>query len=144
MREARMAVAAGVTPGRQTAGRMTAGGWRRGRLALAGAFAILALGCGMIDQYTGVKTACELKGVGVAAQADILAVWETGIRVNDEPVIGLKVRVLADDRPPFEAEIPRALISFLSVPQFQPGKQVPVVFDPKNPTKIGLDIYRCH
>jgi hypothetical protein len=114
-------------------------------LALLLGAAVPLAGCfGLIDQMVGVNTACQLKTTGVAAQAEILSIWETGISVNDEPVIGLRVRVLADDRPPFEADIKHALISFLTVPQFQPGNKVPVVFDPQNPANIGLDIYRCN
>ncbi|MEO8505054.1 MAG: hypothetical protein ABI609_14235 [Acidobacteriota bacterium] len=111
--------------------------------ALGSLCLLLTLGCGMVDRVTGVKTACDLRATGVPAQAEILAIWETGWSVNNEPVIGIRVRVLADDRAPFEAEIPKALIGILQVPQFQPGRQVPVVYDPRDPSKVGLDIYTC-
>jgi uncharacterized protein DUF3592 len=113
------------------------------RFAFVLAGASLALACGMIDRMTGVKTACDLRASGIPAQAEILSIWETGISVNEEPVIGIRLRVLAEDQPPFEATIPKALIGRLQVPQFQPGSHVPVIYDPKNPSRVGLDIYAC-
>jgi len=107
------------------------------------AIAILASACGTIDRLTGVKVACDLRASGVAARAEILAVWETGISLNHEPVIGLRVRVMPPDGADFEAEIPKALIGQLQIPQFQPGKIVPVVYARNDATKIGLDVYTC-
>jgi hypothetical protein len=112
-------------------------------LAVAIAFALPLGGCGLVDSMDGVNTACKMKTTGIAAQAEILSTWETGMRVNDEPVIGMHVRVLADDRPPFEVDIKRSLVDIIHIPQFQPGSKVPVIYDPKDPTKIGLDVYRC-
>jgi hypothetical protein len=106
------------------------------------AVALLALACGTIDRMTGVTTACDLRASGIPAQAEILSIWDTGTTINNDPVIGMKLRVLAEDRPPFEAPIPRALIGRLQVPQFQPGSQVPVIYDPKT-LQVGLDIYTC-
>jgi len=103
----------------------------------------LTLGCGMVDRWTGVKTACDLRPDGVPARAEILAIWDTGISVNGQPVIGMRVRVMPLDRAEFEAEIPKALIGRLQVPQFQPGKIVPVVFARGDASKIGLDVYPC-
>jgi hypothetical protein len=112
-------------------------------LALVGALALSLGGCGLIDSIDGVSMACSMKKTGVAAQAEIMSIWQTGMEVNHDPVIGLHVRVLAEDRPPFEADIKRALIPMIHIPQFQPGSQVPVIYDPKDTTKIGLDVYSC-
>lgn len=109
----------------------------------AAAACLLLTACGTIDRVTGVRTACELRAHGAAARAEILAVWETGWSVNDEPVIGLRVRVEPSDRPPFEAVIAKALVDRVHVPQFQPGAIVPVVFDAADPAKVGLDVYAC-
>jgi len=82
----------------------------------------------------------DLVATGVSAQAEILEHWETGIKVNDEPVIGLRVRVKPADRPPYEATIKRVLISQLEIPQFQPGAVIPVRFDPKDPSRVSIDL----
>jgi hypothetical protein len=100
-----------------------------------------ALGCGTIDRLTGVSEARELHASGVAAEAEILSLWDTGITVNQDPVIGLKVEVRAADRPPYPATIEKSLVSRLDVPRFQPGRIVPVRFDPKNPARVALDLY---
>jgi hypothetical protein len=108
-------------------------------LAVAG----LAAGCGMIDRMSGVATARELQASGIAAEAEILSIWETGIKVNDEPVIGLKVTVKPPDgRPAYEATIPKSLVRFVDIPQFQPGKVIAVRIDPKNPSIVAIDVYK--
>jgi hypothetical protein len=106
-------------------------------LAAAG----LAAGCGLIDRVTGVSVARELQASGIAASAEILSVWGTGMNLNDDPVIGLKVRVLPPDGPPYEATIRRSLISLVDLPQFQPGKLIPVRIDPKQPSRVAIDRY---
>ena len=104
---------------------------------------LLASACGMVDRMTVVTTACELRADGVPARAEILSIWDTGISVNEEPVIGMRVRVMPLDGGDFEAEIPKSLIGRLQVPQFQPGKIVPVIFARTDQTKVGLDVYPC-
>jgi|HubBroStandDraft_3_1064219.scaffolds.fasta_scaffold17252_2 hypothetical protein len=109
-------------------------------LALAG----LAAGCGMIDRMSGVSTARELQASGIAAKGEVLSIWETGIKVNGDPVIGLKVRVQPPEGAPYEATIPKSLIRFVDVPQFQPGKVVAIRIDPKQPARVALDVYTYH
>lgn len=113
-------------------------------LPLALALAGLAAGCGMIDRMSGVSTARELQATGTAAKAEILSIWETGIKVNSDPVIGLKVRVQPPAGAPYEATIPKSLIRFVDVPQFQPGNVVSVRIDPKQPSRVALDVYKYH
>jgi hypothetical protein len=102
----------------------------------------LVAGCGAIDHLTGVAAAKDLQAAGVAAQAEILSLWDTGITVGSDPVIGLKVRVQPTDGAPYEAIIKKSLISRLDIPRFQPGKIVPVRFDPKDPSRVAIDVYR--
>jgi hypothetical protein len=82
----------------------------------------------------------DLQTTGVSTRAEILETWETGIKVNDEPVIGLKVRVKPADGAPYEATIKRVLISQLQIPQFQPGAVIPVRYDPKDPSRVSIDL----
>jgi len=82
----------------------------------------------------------DLQTAGVSARAEILETWETGIKVNDEPVIGLKVRVQPAGGSPYEATIKRVLISQLEIPQFQPGAVIPVRVDPKDPSRVAIDL----
>jgi len=98
----------------------------------------LALGCSMFD--TGMSEAKDLQRTGVSAQAEILAIGETGLTVNDNPVITLDVEVRPADRPPYRGTIKRLLISRLEVPQFQPGRIIPVRFDPRDPSRVSFDL----
>lgn len=71
----------------------------------------------------------SLQTKGLAAQATILSLRDTGTTINQSPLVHLKLRVEPTDRPPFEAETEQ-LINRLQVPQFQPGATVAVRFDP--------------
>jgi PDZ domain len=103
-------------------------------LLLAG----LALGCSMFD--SGMGEARELQRVGLPAQAEILSIGETGLSINHDPVITLGVEVRPPDRPPYQATIKRLLVSRLEIPQFQPGRVIPVRYDPKDPSRVSFDL----
>jgi hypothetical protein len=103
--------------------------------------AALFSGCGVIDRMAGVADAKDLQAGGVAATAEILSLWDTGITVNGDPVVGLKVRVQPQDGSPYEATIKKSLISRLDTPQFQPGRVISVRVDPKNPLHVAIDVY---
>jgi len=100
-----------------------------------------ALGCGTIDRLTGVADARALHASGIAAQAEVLSLWDTCITLNQDPVIGLKVEVRPADRPPYEATIEKTLVSRLDTSRFQPGRVIPVRFDPQNPARVAVDLY---
>jgi hypothetical protein len=36
----------------------------------------------------------------------------------------------------------KCLISRLDVPQFQPGRTIPVRYDPADHTRVGIDVYK--
>jgi hypothetical protein len=109
--------------------------------ALAVLTSLLA-GCAMIDRMSGVAEAKRLQASGVAASARIVEIWDTGITVNQDPVIGMKVEVSRADGTTYSATIPKSLISRLDIPRFQPGSVVDVRIDPQDPAKVALDVYR--
>lgn len=113
---------------------------RAARLGTVASLA-LALGCGTIDRLTGVSEARELRASGVAAEAEVLSLWDTGITVNEDPVIGLRVEVRPAGRPPYPATIEKSLVSRLDVPWYQPGRVIPLRFDPRNPARVAVDVY---
>jgi hypothetical protein len=76
---------------------------------------------------------------GVSASATIEELWDTGWTINEDPVIGMKVRVQPADGQPFEAVIKHTEVSRLSVPQFQPGQVIPVRYDPKDISQVAFD-----
>jgi hypothetical protein len=103
---------------------------------------LLLFGCVMhlVDHMTGEDRAEEIRKDGVPSRARVIRIWDTGITVNGNPVVGMRLEVHPDDEPPFEAET-RAMIGRLDIPQIQPGLYVPVKFDPHDHTRVALDIY---
>ena len=107
------------------------------RLSARGLFALTALaGAGLLGCFGMPKA---LQKNGVPATATILEVWDTGWTVNDDPVIGMAVRVQPPSGASYEARIEKTPISRIAVPQFQPGATVPVRFDPQNPALVAVD-----
>jgi membrane-associated protease RseP (regulator of RpoE activity) len=97
-------------------------------------------GClaGMINEHFSGMTK-DLQEHGVSAEATILKIWDTGWTVNNSPVIGMQVEVRPPDGPAFEATIKKTMISRIDLPQFQPGKVVPVLYDPKDLAVVAVD-----
>jgi hypothetical protein len=112
------------------------------RILLTGMALLILAGCAMVDRMSGVSEAKRLRETGEAATARILRVWDTGITVNEDPVIGLDVEVSRAGGASYKATIPKSLISRIDIPQFQPGQTVSVRVDPQNPTSVALDEYR--
>lgn len=107
------------------------------------AFLALATGCAMIDRMSGVADTKSLQETGIAAEALILRIWDTGITVNDDPVIGMEVEVRHPaEGEPWRVAIEKSLISRLDIPRFQPGQTVQVRVDPQDRSRVGLDEYR--
>lgn len=104
--------------------------------------AVLLAGCAVADRMSGVSEAKRLQEAGTPATARILKIWDTGITVNDDPVIGMEVEIAREDGSVYTATIPKSLVSRLDVPQFQPGMSVGVRIDPQDPAKVAIDAYR--
>ena len=104
--------------------------------------AVLFTGCAVADRMSGVSEARRIQEAGTPATARILKIWDTGITVNDDPVIGLEVEIAREDGSAYTATIPKSLISRLDVPQFQPGMSVGVRIDPQDPAKVAIDVYK--
>jgi len=97
--------------------------------------------CAVIDRMSGVSETKTLQATGVAAEATVLRIWDTGITVNHDPVIGMEVEVRPGEGKSWKATIPKSLISRLDVPRFQPGSVVDVRYDPHDTSRVALDMY---
>jgi hypothetical protein len=104
--------------------------------------ALASSGCAVANKMSGVSEARAIQKVGEAARGTVVQVWDTGITVNNDPVIGLKLTVQRSGQEPYEAIINKSLVSRVHLPQFQPGAQVPVRVDPQDPTRVAIDVYR--
>jgi hypothetical protein len=105
------------------------------------ALTVATAGCAALEGVTGVAQTRELQRTGVAAQASIVRIRDSGMTLNDDPVVWLDLVVHPEGRPPYPAAT-KSPISRLDVPRFQPGAQVPVRYDPADPARVALDVYR--
>ena len=110
----------------------------RARILLASC--LWLAGCGVIDHMTGEDRAREIRRLGLPARARVLQMWDTGMTVNESPVVGLRLEVHDGGHDPFLAET-KALIGRLDLYLVHPGLEVPVKYDPNNHTRVALDIY---
>jgi hypothetical protein len=101
---------------------------------------VLATGCAAVNEMTGISQARELQRTGVAAQALIIRIWDSGMTLNNDPVVWFELTVHPDGQPPYTATT-KSPISRLDVPRFQPGARVPVRYDPADPSRVALDVY---
>jgi hypothetical protein len=112
------------------------------RLPLMLVCAMLVLpGCAIRDRMTGETEARRIRAVGVSAPATVVQIWDTGVTVNDDPVVGFLLDVKPEGQAPFQAKT-KALVSRLAVPRVQPGAQLKVMYDPKDTTRVALDPVR--
>ena len=102
----------------------------------------MASGCAVVNRMSGESEARRLQTVGIPATARILKIWDTGITVNNDPVVGLEVEITRQDGSLSRATIPKSRISRVDIPQVQPGATVPVRIDPNRPSVVALDIYK--
>mgnify|MGYP005812690929 CR=1 FL=1 len=101
----------------------------------------LGAGCALVDKMSGEGEAKRIRRVGQAAEALVLEIRDTGITVNDDPVVAFRLEVRPVSGPAYEVET-RGLVGRLDVPQVQPGAVLPVAIDPQDPRKVALRIYK--
>lgn len=77
----------------------------------------------------------RLRSTGETAEASILKLQETGVRVNRQPRVKLTLSVRPSMRPAYEA-VTHKLISYFEISQYQPGALLEVKFDPNNPQSV--------
>lgn len=109
--------------------------------ALIAVGCIVTSGCAIANNMSGVSDAKALQKSGERADAVVVQIWDTGITVNDDPVVGLLVEVHPADRPAYQTKIPKSLVSRVHIPQVQPGSRVAVRIDPANRDHVALDLY---
>lgn len=105
--------------------------------------ALAAAGCAtLVGHYSGRTEACAILAIGTPAQATIVQLVDTGTRINDDPVVEFVLEVRPDGRAAYSART-RGLVSPLDIPAVQPGRVVPVKFDPHDPSRVALDLWEC-
>jgi metallo-beta-lactamase class B len=93
----------------------------------------------MVAHFTGEDVNQQLRTRGLPATAKVLSVQDAGVRVNDDPVVVLKLEVTAEGRAPWRAEA-KQLVSIVALPSVQPGTVLAVHYDPANPSRVAVDL----
>lgn len=101
------------------------------------------MGCQTIsDRFSGRKEACEILAIGRPATGTIVRLIDTGTTINNDPVVEFVVQVVPAEGEAYEAHT-KALVSRLDIPAVQPGRIVPVKYDPQDRMRIALDLWEC-
>jgi hypothetical protein len=103
--------------------------------------ALYTMGCMLADHFTGEGEAKQVRAVGVPAEATVVQIWDTGVTVNKDPVVGFLLEVHPENEAPFQAKT-KARVSRLAIPRVQPGARLHVMFDPKDTSRVALDPVR--
>lgn len=111
--------------------------WKLSLVALV----LFLCGCFAINRMSGIPETKELQRNGEPAEATILQIRDTGMTLNNDPVVEFLVEVHPADREMYQAKT-KCPISRIDVPQFQPGKVVPVRVDPQHPDRVAIDVYK--
>lgn len=100
---------------------------------------LLAVGSGVFlwGMFSGFLTTPgnyrRLKKVGVDADAVVLAVSDTGVTINKNPYVKLRLRVEPMGIAAYETEV-KAMVSRVAIPR--PGDGLRVKFDPDKPEEV--------
>jgi hypothetical protein len=86
--------------------------------------------------YANYDNADLLKN-GNEAPATILKAWQTGLKVNINQQIGLRLQVQAPGGDPYETEI-KAVVPKVLMDRYQEGRAVQVNVDPYDRTRVAL------
>lgn len=103
---------------------------------------LFLLGCsgmvnGIANRFTGEDVASQIRAIGSPAKATVVAIWETGTRVNSNPVVGFDLEVRAEGRPVWRVKT-KSLVSILAIPRIQPGAVLDVFYDPTDPSRVAI------
>jgi|GEM_PF-5400859 len=75
---------------------------------------------------------------GVVASATVLAVTDTGTRVNNQPQLRLRLSVAAPGQEPYEVAV-KKVVPMLSIARLRSGLALPVRVDPDDRARVIID-----
>ena len=89
------------------------------------------------EQAAAMQGAGAMYATGVAGNATVTAISETGQMINNAPVMELDLQVSVPGKEPYPVKH-RQLVALSQIPNFQPGKSFPVHVDQQDPTKLVI------
>jgi len=75
---------------------------------------------------------------GVKTKARVLEVRDTGVTINDNPQVGLKLELRTQEGTSLEVEA-KTIVSRLNVAHVQPGVFANVIYDPLKPQRVQVE-----
>jgi len=97
-------------------------------LVLLAVFGVL-LGPMLVRGVRAQRVRKQVLLTGEDAVATLVGTWDTGVRINDNPQVGMRLEVQPPGGPRFHAELSQ-VVSIVHLPMFQPGARLWVKFDP--------------
>jgi hypothetical protein len=91
----------------------------------------------MSDMNEQQQTSQQLMATGRVGMAQIKAIRDTGVTMNENPQVEFDLEVTVEGMAPYPVTH-RQLISRLVVANFQPGASVPVRVDPNDPQTLMI------
>ena len=84
------------------------------------------------------KRAQEIRETGIPGTGTILEMTQTGMQVNDQPVVELKLRVEAQGMAPFELD-KRAVVPLIALGRLSSGQPLSVYVDREDSSRVEID-----
>jgi len=101
-------------------------------------FIIIIFGSFFGTQYFRKRRRTELLETGIQANGKIIEMWDSGITINNQPQIGMKIEVYPLIGQPFTSEV-NLVISRLQTSYYQPGVTCIVRYDPNNTKTVAIE-----
>lgn len=112
-----------------------AGGLCVSAVVTIGVIVILVITLGPL--LRNARMAQQVKQTGIDATATIVRTWDTGMRINDNPRVGMLLQVEPPFGAPFQAEVSQT-VSIVQLASYQPGAQLQVKYDPATPSRVAI------
>lgn len=104
---------------------------------LIGAFILFSIVFAFRLVLKGPRQRRHLAQAGIAGKAQLLVIEQTGTRVNDEPMIKLRMLVQLPDRAAYTV-LHKEVVPTILLSRLVPGSSVDVRVDPKNPKLMAV------
>ncbi len=76
-------------------------------------------------------------GGGTPGSAKVIALADSGMMINNAPVMDIDLEVSVPGRDPYPVKH-RQLVALSAIPNFQPGRSFPVRVDQQNPSQLVI------
>ena len=89
----------------------------------------IILGSVLVPLFSTMRSQSRVLSEGTAAEATILAVTDTGTRINHNPLVNFSLEVRSPTQQPFTANVSQT-VSVIHLPSYQPGTELNVKYIP--------------